>query len=241
MPFTHIPGVSIRYTPAGFASVIYDGTDIPEDSVLHYDSGLENTPYTEGTVTTGGATSFTDSAKSLLWTNNQWSGYRAKNSTAAGETGSIVGNSTTVITATLTGAEVWDIGDVYIIQHTTLLKDTTKTWTPSEWVDFRLVNSTDGSAGIITANTPTTLTVSSLTGGTQNVFSIGDDYKIVSPIDINDKIEFESTTNLNGTVAMSTKGVPSITGASGTHTFNFRLVDVSLGQTSAEVLFTVTI
>lgn len=64
----------------------------------------------------------------------------------------------------------------------TTLTDSTKTgeyaWTTDEWVGELLVNDTDSSWGTITSNTSNTLTVSSLTGGTNNTFETGDQYRI---------------------------------------------------------------
>lgn len=244
MPKIHVPGVSINVVQAGSSQAVYSGGDIPSDSILYFESGLDTTLWSQGTVTTGGATSFTDSTKSLLWTSNEWTGYRARNASANDETGSIIGNSTTVITATLTGAEVWDVDDVYIIEHTTLLTDNTKTWTPNEWVGFRLkigTSNANTSIGAIEGNTDETITVTSLVGDLDAV-EPGQDYKITMAVDVGDIIEYDALTNLGGAVSMSVLGVPSISGASGTHTFNARIIDVSDGNSvSADFLVTVTV
>lgn len=51
--------------------------------------------------------------------------------------------------------------------------------TPDEHIGSVIQNHTDGSGGIITSNTDTTVTVTSLTGGGLNIFSIGDLCSIV--------------------------------------------------------------
>lgn len=59
----------------------------------------------------------------------------------------------------------------------TILTDSTKSWTTNELVGYTLKNTTDGSFGIITANTSNTVTVT-LEGGTDNDFDNGDVYVI---------------------------------------------------------------
>ncbi len=59
-----------------------------------------------------------------------------------------------------------------------VLTDSTKSWTTSEWVGYRIKNTTDGSFAIITANTATTIT-GVLEGGTDNDWDVSDAYVIV--------------------------------------------------------------
>lgn len=57
------------------------------------------------------------------------------------------------------------------------LTDSTASWTTDELVGYTIYNVTDGSFGIITANTGTTVTAT-LEGGTENDWDSGDVYKI---------------------------------------------------------------
>tara|TARA_R110000868_G_scaffold410034_2_gene696941 strand:+ start:27 stop:1976 length:1950 start_codon:yes stop_codon:yes gene_type:complete len=63
---------------------------------------------------------------------------------------------------------------------TVLTDDQAQFWTTDEYEGFICENVTDGSAGFITAGTPTTQTVS-LSGGTDNTWSTGDKYRIRYP------------------------------------------------------------
>lgn len=58
------------------------------------------------------------------------------------------------------------------------LTDSTKSWTTSQWVGYRIKNTTDGSFAIITANDATTITAT-LQGGTDNDWDASDAYVIV--------------------------------------------------------------
>lgn len=58
-----------------------------------------------------------------------------------------------------------------------VLTDSGATWTTDEWVGYLIKNTTDGSEGIITANTGTTITTT-LSGGTENDWDNGDGYVI---------------------------------------------------------------
>ncbi len=59
-----------------------------------------------------------------------------------------------------------------------VLTDSTKSWTVSQWVGYRIRNTTDGSFTTITANTATTIT-GVLQGGTDNDWDASDAYVIV--------------------------------------------------------------
>jgi len=59
-----------------------------------------------------------------------------------------------------------------------VLTDGTKSWTISQWVGYRIRNTTDGSFTTITANTATTIT-GVLEGGTDNDWDASDAYVIV--------------------------------------------------------------
>lgn len=59
-----------------------------------------------------------------------------------------------------------------------VLTDSTKSWTVSQWIGYRIRNTTDGSFATITANTATTIT-GVLQGGTDNDWDASDAYLIV--------------------------------------------------------------
>ena len=60
-----------------------------------------------------------------------------------------------------------------------ILTDSTQSWTTNEFVWHTVYNLTDGSFGIITANTDTTVTAT-LLGGSENNWDNGDQYRIWS-------------------------------------------------------------
>ncbi len=59
-----------------------------------------------------------------------------------------------------------------------VLSDPTQSWTPGTWVGMQVANLTDGSTGIVSANTATTVTAS-LAGGMENDWDAGDEYLLV--------------------------------------------------------------
>lgn len=65
--------------------------------------------------------------------------------------------------------------------HATIMTDATAHFTANALVDLLILNVTDGSSGIIIANTATTVTVAALTGGVANLWNPGDIYTIPSP------------------------------------------------------------
>jgi len=82
-----------------------------------------------------------------------------------------------------------------------ILEDTTATWTPNALIGFTVYNVTDGSSGVITANTATTITAS-LSGGTDNDWDdTPDSYKIGYAVDT------VSTWNGSGGVTQYTHSV----------------------------------
>jgi predicted aspartyl protease len=64
------------------------------------------------------------------------------------------------------------------------LSDSGESWTTNEWVGYTIYNTTDGSQGLITANTDTTVTAI-LYGGTQNDWDAGDAYLFGAPLNSN--------------------------------------------------------
>lgn len=65
--------------------------------------------------------------------------------------------------------------------HATIMTDATAHFTASALVGLVILNVTDGSYGIIIANTETTVTVAALIGGGANLWATGDVYSIPSP------------------------------------------------------------
>lgn len=76
----------------------------------------------------------------------------------------------------------WQAGSHSGGTSATVLTDTTASFTTDEWVGYTIINVTDGSRGIITANTSTTITVDELYGGTSNDFVAADVYNIAVPL-----------------------------------------------------------
>lgn len=76
-------------------------------------------------------------------------------------------------------AEQYDSGSHNGSNNVSVLSDSTKSWTTNEWAggNYRVRNLTDGSSGIITANTASTITAT-LAGGTDNDWDTDDQYEI---------------------------------------------------------------
>lgn len=69
--------------------------------------------------------------------------------------------------------------------NASVLTDSGQTWTVDQWVGYKVNNLTDGSSGIITANTSTTVTAT-LSGGAEDDWDTSDVYSIVEgPLDLN--------------------------------------------------------
>ena len=67
---------------------------------------------------------------------------------------------------------------VNTVASATVMTDPTFSATPSILVGLTIKNTTDGSSGIIIANTATTVTVTALAGGVNNTWGIGDAFSI---------------------------------------------------------------
>lgn len=125
------------------------------------------------------------------WTTNELTDYYVYNYTD-GSIGDITANTATTVTATLSGGtdNDWDVNDIFYIcsthtgsnNQTTTLTDSSASWTAGDLVGLTVINATDKSSGTITANTTNTLTVSSLSGGTDNDFDTNDRYAIQNKI-----------------------------------------------------------
>jgi hypothetical protein len=123
------------------------------------------------------------------------------------------------------------------------MTDSTASFTPDEYnTGFTLRNTSDGSTGIITDGTTNAiLCAGGMSGGNNNNWDAGDYYEIVVTMDADDQIVYETTTDVGGTVSLSVKGVPTITGASGTHVFSWYLIDATDSVKSATYTCTVTV
>lgn len=64
------------------------------------------------------------------------------------------------------------------------LTDSSESYTTNEWVGYTIYNVTDGSQGLVTANTGTTVTAI-LYGGTDNDWDVGDAYVFGAPLNAN--------------------------------------------------------
>lgn len=65
-----------------------------------------------------------------------------------------------------------------------VLTDSGASWTTDQWVGYYIKNVDDGSWGVITANTATTITAT-LYGGSENDWDTNDDYSIVQGLNFN--------------------------------------------------------
>lgn len=133
-------------------------------------------------------------------------------------------------------------------QHTgannvSVLADSTKTWSTNEFTGFRIRNTSDGSETTFStpaiSNTNNTITAT-LVGGTDADWDTDDYYEVVLNLDSSDIIYFEKFTNLGGKVTMTTKGVPSIVGERGVHTFSVWIQDITDSSISNRYLVTIT-
>jgi hypothetical protein len=136
---------------------------------------IESHPAIESTVTTADATgeTLTDSTANFLTTDV---GKPVLNITK-GTRGFVRSvTSTTALEVTAASGTVTAEGF-----NATVLTDSAMTQyhiKADELAGLRVFNDTDGSVGTITSNTTTSITVSSLSGGTNNVFTFGDAYYV---------------------------------------------------------------
>lgn len=101
----------------------------------------------------------------------------------------VAGTITVLSTGTMADATAYLIDYTYQVTNYATLVDSTATWTVDAFVGAKLVNETDGSSCVITANSETTATCT-LVGGTENDWDVGDSYRVYS-----------DTSNLQITVA----------------------------------------
>jgi hypothetical protein len=74
--------------------------------------------------------------------------------------------------------ELFDNGSATATGTNTTLIDTTKNWTPNQWVGFIVKNTTDGQGGLIQSNTATQLTYHANAYNMPLVFNTGEAYEI---------------------------------------------------------------
>lgn len=89
--------------------------------------------------------------------------------------------------------------------HATILTDATAHWVVDRLVGLTVLNTTDSSEGVITANTVNTVTVAALAGGTANAWALNDVYSI--PGGDYDTVDWDSwnPTFVAGAVIMQTE------------------------------------
>jgi hypothetical protein len=76
----------------------------------------------------------------------------------------------------------WEAGSETGAGSATVMTDSTLGATTNQFVGYTILNVTDGSRGIITANTATTVTVAELYGGTLNTWTTADIHHIAVPL-----------------------------------------------------------
>lgn len=80
------------------------------------------------------------------------------------------------------------------------LTDSTKSWSPDALIGKTIRNTTDGSIGVITANTSSTVTAT-LSGGTDNDWDTGDAYEVISiPVEVHNIVHESKGAGINGQV-----------------------------------------
>jgi hypothetical protein len=126
----------------------------------------------------GNSATMTDATKG--WVTNSLVGAVIFNDTDA-SSGTILSNTGNTITATLAGGadNDWDLADAYHINGVSFLNVPGATWPINGLVGRTVLNTTDGSSGMITSNTGTKA-VATLTGGVANVWDLGNAYSIAS-------------------------------------------------------------
>lgn len=92
-------------------------------------------------------------------------------------TGGMTGGLRTTIHANNRNVNCWT-GRHTGANNAAVLTDSTKSWTVDELIGFQVFNTLDGSSGFVASNTADTVTLTSLTGGTDNDFDTNDEYEI---------------------------------------------------------------
>ena len=92
------------------------------------------------------------------------------------------------------------------VLHATIMTDAAAAFVVNQLVGLTILNVTDGSSGIITANTVNTVTVAALAGGTTNQWNTNDIYSVVShPYDVSTGVPLPYTVPQGYTYTMFQK------------------------------------
>lgn len=88
-----------------------------------------------------------------------------------------------------------------LVVHATIMTDVNAQFVAGELVNFTINNVTDGSSGVVTANTVNTVTVAALAGGGLNTWTTGDAYTLSGVGDRNITIRDSFTPAVTNAVA----------------------------------------
>jgi hypothetical protein len=113
-----------------------------------------------------------------------------------------------------------------------------------DYTGFIVRNTSKATATVIETATITSNTDDVVSGALTNSadWDIGNYYEIiVAGLETGDKIWHLQTSDAGGAVSITVKGVPSITGASGTHVITYYLEDITDNSLSAIYTLTVTV
>jgi len=104
--------------------------------------------------------------------------------------------------------------------------------------DLVVRNTSKAETAVITNSSNATIT-GVLSGGAD--WDTTNYYEVVTDIDAGDVIHYTTVSDLGGIVTVSAKGVPSIVGITGGHSFDYYFEDISVPDTSATYTLTVTV
>jgi len=115
------------------------------------------------------------------------------------------GNNEAGVRVYLEGTYV-DSGSHTGANNASVLTDSGQSWTTDEFVGQKVVNTTDGSAGTITANTATTITAT-LAGGTDNDWDTNDNYIINADLPVDEPVTISRGAGTTATVTHTGHGM----------------------------------
>lgn len=214
----HIAGEGINgYNGTNWWPVRIDAATYAMDTIEyeHHEIHSGSAFFLEGYTTLGnGGTLYVKlvTSNTTRWTHLVWEIWASGILTATLDedaTGGMAGGTRPTIHASNRNTNCWTGTHTGANNQATILTDATKTWTVDELVGMQVFNTTDGSSGIITANTADTVTVAALAGGAGNDWDTNDTYEI------------------NQTGMVATSGVTACTG------YIQRIEDVSFGSRAA--------
>jgi len=110
------------------------------------------------------------------------------------------GNNEAGVAVYLEGTFV-DSGSHTGANNASVLTDSGQSWTTNEFVGQKVVNTTDGSAGTITANTATTITAT-LAGGTDNDWDTNDNYIINADLPVDEPVSITRGQGVGNAIAV---------------------------------------